>query len=125
VNLWAMLRSFIWIPLIGLIPAIILGPRFIAAPLIHLMEGKGITASVSDSYSRTKGYWAKIVGNVIVIAVVTMIAAFIVSMPLSMAFSAMSVVGGVMQQIVSQAAMACMTVFTVRLSHTILQHPRS
>lgn len=125
VNLWTMLRTFIWIPIFGLIPAIILGPRFVAAPLIHLAEGKGVTASVGDSYRRTRGYWGKIAGNMIVAALATMVAALVINMLLSLVLPRMSSAEIVAQQLVSQAAMACMTVFAVRLSHGILQHPRA
>jgi hypothetical protein len=125
VNLWTMLRSFIWIPILGLIPAIILGPRFVAAPLIHLTEGKGVTASVSDSYRRTRGHWAKIVGNVIVAALVAFVVTIVVDMVLGLLLMASPPAMLIAKQIVSQAVAAYMAVFTVRLSHTILQHPRA
>ncbi len=125
VNLWSMLRSFIWIPILGLIPAIILGPRFVAAPLIHLTEGKGVTASVSDSFRRTRGYWAKIAGNVIVAALVAMVVTIVVDMVLGLLLMASPPAMLIAKQVVSQAVAAYMAVFTVRLSHTILQHPRA
>lgn len=125
VSIWSMLRSFVWIPIIGLIPAIILGPRFIVAPLIQLVEGKGVMASVSESYARTVGYWAKIFGNMIVVAIIAMVVSMMISMLLSMVLSGFSSVMIVVTQIVSQAVMAFATVFAVRLAHTILQHPRA
>lgn len=125
VSLWSFLRSFAWIPLLGIIPAIILGPRFVAAPLIYLTEGKGVTASVSSSYARTRGYWPKIVGNVIVAALVMIIAGIVLGIVFGMALGTMSPVAIVVKQVVSQVLMAFMAVFIVRLSHTILQHPRA
>jgi uncharacterized membrane protein (Fun14 family) len=125
VNLWSMLRSFIWIPILGLIPAIILGPRFVAAPLIHLAEGKGVTASVSDSYRRTRGYWAKIVGNVIVAMLIAFVATIVLNVALGVVLMASPQAVLIAKQVVSQAVAAYMAVFAVRLSHTILQHPRA
>jgi len=125
VNVWATLRSFVWIPILGLIPAIILGPRFVAAPLIHLMEGKGVMASVSDSYRRTRGYWPKIVGNVIVAAIIAIVTMMLLNVVVSMVLSAIPGAPIIANNILSQGMMAFMTVFAVRLSHTILQHPRS
>lgn len=125
VNLWTMLRSFIWIPILGLIPAIILGPRFVAAPLIHLTEGKGVTASVSESYRRTRGYWAKIAGNVIVAGLVAMVVTIVVDIALGLVLMASPPAMLIAKQIVSQAVAAYMAVFTVRLSHTILKHPQA
>ena len=65
VDIWAFLRSFLWIPIIGIIPAIILIPRFIFAGVIFLKEGTSIKESVSLSYGRTKGHWWMIVGNMV------------------------------------------------------------
>jgi hypothetical protein len=125
VNLWSMLRSFIWIPILGLIPAIILGPRFVAAPLIHLTEGKGVTASVSDSYRRTRGYWAKIVGNVIVAMLIALVATIVLNVVLGVVLMASPPAMLIAKQVVSQAVAAYMAVFTVRLAHTILKHPQA
>ena len=125
VNFWAMLRSFVWIPILGLIPAIILGPRFVAAPLVHLTEGKGVTASVSESYSRTRGYWPKIVGNMLVAILVALVASIVVDMVLALLFSSLLPVMAVAKQLVMQASTAFLTVFSVRLSHTILRNPRA
>lgn len=125
VNLWAMLRSFIWIPILGLIPAIILGPRFVAAPLIHLVEGKGVTASVSDSYRRTRGYWGKIVGNAIVAMLIMVVVSAVVNIVLSLLLASVPMATLVANQVISQVTMAFMTVFSVRLAHTIVQHPRA
>ncbi len=125
VSLWSFLRSFAWIPLIGIIPAIILGPRFVAAPLIYLTEGKGVMASVSSSYARTRGYWPKIIGNIIVAALIMIVASIVVGIVLGMVLPMMSPVTIVVKQVVSQIMMAFVVVFVVRLSHTVLQNPRA
>jgi uncharacterized membrane protein (Fun14 family) len=123
VNLWTMLRTFVWIPILGLIPAIVLGPRFVAAPLIHLAEGKGVTTSVSESYRRTRGYWGKIVGNMIVAMLVALVAMIILNVVIGIVLMVSPQAMLVAKQVVSQAVAAYMAVFAVRLSHTILQHP--
>lgn len=124
VSLWSFVRSFAWIPFLGIIPAIILGPRFIAAPLIYLTEGKGVMTSVSDSYRRTRGYWAKIIGNMIVAALLLLIASIVLGMLFGIVLMAAPVSASlIVQQIVSQALFACMTVFSIRLARTVLQHP--
>lgn len=125
VSLWSFIRSFAWIPLLGIIPAIILGPRFVAAPLIYLTEGKGVTASVSESYRRTRGYWAKIVGNLIVAVLIAIVASIVLDMIFGILLIAVPAAVVVAKQIVSQLLFACMTVFVVRLARTILQHPIS
>lgn len=151
VSIWSTIRSFVWVPILALVflpfvggagsglmltlipvaivAAIVLAvlfyPRFIAAPLIFLAERKGITASVDESFRRTRGYWGKIVGNMIVAMIVLMIASFVVNIVLAIVLSSIPAVLAILTQIVSQLVMAVSTVFSVRLSHTILQHPRA
>lgn len=145
VSIWCFLRSFAWLifvgPLLALIPggivlsvpltilgivlAIIFGPRFVAAPLIFLAEGKGVVGSVNESHRRTRGYWGKIVGNGLVAALCTMVVSMIIGMIIALVFSKMSMAGIVVHQVVGQLIMAFMTVFMIRLSHTILQNPRA
>lgn len=147
VSIWSTIRSFVWVPVLVIIAlpflgapglmlipvaiaaAFVLGllfyPRFIAAPLIFLAERKGITGSVDDSFRRTRGYWGKIVGNMLVAMIVFGILSFVVNMVLALALSSVPAVLAILTQIVSQLVMAVSTVFSVRLSHTILQHPRA
>ncbi len=124
VSIWSFLRSFAWIPVIGFIPAIILGPRFIAAPLIFLTEGKGVMQSVSDSYSRTKGYWGKIIGNLIVAGILMVVVSAVLSVIFGAILMSTSSVMMFVSQVISQLLMAVMVVFIIRLSQTVLQNPR-
>lgn len=145
ISIWSFLRSFSWIALIGVVfgavtmqwgivalsfaAAVVLMlvfyPRFIAASLIYLAEGKGVMASVSESYKRTRGYWPKIVGNAIVAAIVIGLVSIVVSIVLGLVLSMIPGGASVAAGLVRQASAAFMMVFTIRLSHTILQHPRS
>ncbi len=124
VSVWAFLRSFIWIPFIGIIPAIILGPRFIASSYILLTEKKGVMESVSASYSRTTGYWAKIVGNCLVVMIIGWAVMLVSAMVLGMLFFALPLVAAVGNQVVAHVFMAFAFVFGVNLSRTVLAHPR-
>lgn len=125
VALWSFLRTFAWIPFIGIIPLIILGPRFVAAPLIYLTEGKGVMGSVSSSYARTRGYWGKIIGNVIVAAIIVYVAIIVVNIVLGMLLLSMIPVMVVVKQVVMAALPAFLTVFAMRLARTVLANPRA
>jgi hypothetical protein len=84
-SVWLFIRSFVWIPLAGIVIAIILAPRFILAPIILMHEGKGVMASASESYARTRGMWGKIVGNTFVASFCAWMAAMVVTIVLSIA----------------------------------------
>lgn len=125
VSVWMFIRSFVWIPFLGWIVAIIVAPRFVASPLIFLTEGKGITGSVSSSYARTKGYWGKIIGNAIVAGLIMFVITIVIDILAGIVLSSVMPAMIVFKQIVSQFMIAFMCVFMVRLSHTILQNPRA
>ena len=79
VGIWAMLRSFVWIPIIGFIFLIYYAPRMIFSGVIYLKEKKGISESVRVSMERTKGKWLVIVLNFIGLVVVSFILLIIAS----------------------------------------------
>ncbi len=57
VQIWSSIRSFGWIPYIGIIPYTILAPRFVFAPIL-LVEGEaGIIGSVNASHALTRDRW--------------------------------------------------------------------
>lgn len=116
--LWIFIRSFVWIPFLGIIVAIILGPRFVLSPLILVKEKKGVFESATLSYKRTSGYWGKIVGNMIVAGGLLWIVMAVVTMVLSMGgFSVTTVVGAVAKQLV----MAYFIIFATLLAAAILK----
>ncbi len=119
--IWTTLRTFIWIPLIGPIFAIILGPRFIAGPVLLVRDGKGIMDAASQSYSRTAGFWGKIFGNMFVIGLCMAIISIILG-KLLYGFGGASMW---IMMIVQQFFMAFMMVFAVELSKTILEQQKS
>lgn len=98
-GLWMMVRSYVWITFLG-IPFIVLGveynymflmvigwllfaagavcalylmPLLAFTNIIQLQDGKGPRASAALSIERTDGYWGKIVGNNILMALSMML----------------------------------------------------
>lgn len=120
---WSFLRSFAWIPILGLIPAIILGPRFALAPVILVQEKKGVMASVSSSYERTVGYWGKIVGNMIVAGICAWLASIVVAIVASMFGMISPWVSLWVTSVAKYAVMAYMVMFGAQLALTILANP--
>ncbi len=59
--LWLVVRSFVWIPVVGWVIAIVIVPRFVAAPLFLLEHKKGVTESAHLSLNATVGAWLRIV----------------------------------------------------------------
>lgn len=121
--IWSFLRSFAWIPFIGVILAIIIGPRFVMSSVILVKEQKGVMESVRLSYERSRGYWGKIVGNCIVSALVVMIAVMVLSIAIGMIGTMSMVAAGIAGATLQSASTAFATIFIVRLSNTIMSNP--
>jgi hypothetical protein len=120
---WSMLRSFVWIPFLGIIPAIILGPRFALASVLVFEKGTGVCASVSESYIKTKGYWSKIIGNTLAVGIVTMLASWALRLLTSPIAQASTVFGIWTHAVIQQFTMAFSVIFLVLLSKTVMEHP--
>jgi hypothetical protein len=121
--IWIFLRSFAWIPVLGLIPAIILGPRFALSPVIMLKEKSGITESVRRSYSRTKGYWGKIFGNIFVAGVCMALAGIVAGIITGIIGVIIPFVGMWLQVVAKEVLSAFMTIFIVQLALTVMANP--
>jgi len=120
-SLWIMIRSFIWIPILGIILAIVLGPRFVLAPVLLARDRKGVLESASMSYAKTAGYWGKIFGNLFVAA----LCAIIVIMVLGIVVGMLGVsAAAIVMPMLNMLATAFITIFVVRLSSTILTNAR-
>lgn len=117
--LWVVIRSFVWIPIIGFIFAFVLLPRFLTAPVLLVRDRKGVLESVSRSYEQTQGYWGKIVGNGFVAVICLFVAMFVVGMILAMFGAA----GSLLMPVASMLAAAFMLIFTVKLALTIQANP--
>lgn len=121
--LWTFLRSFAWIPILGIIPAIILGPRFLPSGVILIQERKGILESAQQSYERTSGSWGKIVGNIIVVASIVWVLLFISGLVLNMLFPGLqspSLLNAFLFTLVTQLVGAFLLIFMVYLSLAVL-----
>lgn len=71
--LWLVVRSFVWIPVIGWIYSLVVIPRFVAAPIFVLEQKKGITQSTRLSMDATTGAWLRVVLPCLAAAIITMI----------------------------------------------------
>lgn len=118
--LWSFIRSFAWIPVIGIIFAIVLGPRFVLSCVILVKEKKGVLESVSLSYARSRGYWGKIIGNCFVAALCAWLVMVVVGVVAAMLGKE---AGLVLTTIVGYGITAYGTIFVVKLSETILANP--
>ena len=61
--LWLVVRSFVWIPFVGPVIALLLLPRFWLSPVLLLSGREGVFGSVRSSFTRTKGYWSLLMGR--------------------------------------------------------------
>ncbi len=124
---WSFLRSFAWIPFIGIIFGIIIGPRLILAPAILIGEKKGVIGSVRESYQRSTNYWGKIFGSCFAMAILVWICSIVISIPLGMALdvttSPVLLLGA--NSVVTMCLTAFWTVFVVSLTQTITANPKA
>jgi len=139
--IWSFLRSFAWIGLlviflssvseipriIGIATTIILVlsfyPRLLFAPVILMKEEKGVVESVRLSIERSRGYWGKIVGNVLVMALCQILVALVAMIPLFAILTVSDVLaawGGLTVEILLSAYTF---IFITHLSITIMEHP--
>ncbi len=123
VLMWTFLRSFLWIPILGIIPAIIFGPRFYLAPVLLVQEKMGVLQSARESYSRTKGYWGKIVGNAIVAMLCVVLASIVLSIAVGILAIMLPLFASWVSSIVGYMFSAFLMIFMVKLSVTILANP--
>ena len=121
--IWLAIRTFIWIPFVGIIVAIILGPRFLLAPLYLLEQHKGSMESARMSYAKTRGWWGKIFGNAFVFGLVVMICAAVVSKIVGSILGFM--IGGFVAAMLTQFAGALLVVFSMQLARTVMDNSRA
>lgn len=148
-SIWIMIRTFTWIAIVGIFAAgiggatqnyplllvglvltiigmictIIMGPRFALAPALWAMENTGVYASANRSYDATRGYWAKIFGNVILISIIFAVVIGILGAILSPLALISATLLSVVIGFVSQCYQAFFSIFLVQLTQTILAHP--
>ncbi len=159
VHIWTFIRSYAWIPallfllsfllpvmgvspmfslliiplaFLSFIPVIIRGPLLMAAPVILIREKKEPKASVDASMQRLKGYWGKIVGDMILYWICLVIVMFVVGIVTSVLYNTLGSVLGTpisvlitaIKTTVQQAITAMGFVFVVKLTETIMTSAR-
>lgn len=120
--IWIAIRTFAWIPFVGIVTTIILGPRFVAAPIILVKEKKGILESAKISYAQTEGFWGKIIGNLIIVAICAILATWAVNFVLGIVLRSSNYF---VSPIVSALAGAYLVVFMTYLGLAVLQAKRA
>lgn len=120
---WSFVRSFVWVPIIGVIIAIVLGPKLMLAPVILVRENASVFDSVKLSLERSRGYWGKIVGNVLVLGLILWVAMLAVGVPLSLMADTSTAILAV-SLIVGYIVSAYSMMFIVKLADTIIANPK-
>ena len=120
--IWAYLRSFAWIPFVGVITAIVIGPRLLLAPLFLMEQGKGVFESTRLSYQATRGYWGKIFGNGLAVGICLAILLAVVSAVTAQLFGL--VVGSFVGVIIGLCLISAAVIFSVRMARTVLENAR-
>jgi hypothetical protein len=118
---WSILRSFVWIPFAGPILAIIFFPKFLLAPIYLLEQNKGIRESTRLSIANTRGYWGKIVGNGILLALIEWVVLIIASA----AFGLLGGLGPLLLPVANIAIQAFGTIFAVLLGRSIMEQAKA
>jgi len=112
--------SFIWVPLLGIVVAIVVMPKLMFSVMILLHENTGVIDSIKQSWKRTNGYWPQIVGYMIVTVIIMVIVSMILAMVIGF------IPGGMyLLAIISQLLQAFMVVFTVVMGTLIFAHPKA
>lgn len=124
ISIWAILRSFIWIPIIGIIPGIILGPRFWLAPIFAVQNNEGITKSVEHSYQATRGYWGKLVGNILLLMLVFLLVAIATGIAAKIVEAINQTLGILLGAYIAQLISIFAAFFLVHLGQTIIKNPK-
>ncbi len=115
----------------GIVLLVVRMPRYFAAQVIFVSQKKSIHESVQSSFRASKGYWGKIMGNMIVAGLVVGVISYVVGLVLTpiTALLLEHLVWLFLLQIVVRIPLQLFglvfnTVFVVLLAQTILKNPR-
>ncbi len=73
VYLWMLIRSFLWIPIVGVPLSFYFAPRLSLAPVILASGEASVRRSVALSMKRTKGMWLQIVFRFLMVSFVAFV----------------------------------------------------
>lgn len=124
VSVWAFLRSFGWVPFIGPLFAVIIGPRLILSSVILVQEGRGVIESVRLSYERTTGYWRAIVINLFVMMLAILLALIVAAIVMAVMSGISPMLGAYFATVMQLLFVAFGTIFLVQLSETVKAQQR-
>jgi len=148
--LWLFFSSFLWVPflayltvrlaptpiteklgyiqaigiLLGYFCAILLCPRYALSPLFLVRDGKSVTESAHESYARTSGYWGKILSNLLVTLLLSLVLSWFI-----VRFFRMIIPSGnplplaLVRALALEVAIALWASFYVHLSKEVEAHP--
>ncbi|PIQ75891.1 hypothetical protein COU78_06975 [Candidatus Peregrinibacteria bacterium CG10_big_fil_rev_8_21_14_0_10_49_24] len=119
-GMWISIRSFIWIPLVGFLIALLMMPRFVPAPYILLKEGRGILEAARESYARTKRFWWKIMGNIFAALLCSLLAFIALNVTLYTVSRGHMLPLSIGGSIIGQLVTAYLSFFVVALSESVL-----
>lgn len=118
--IWLFLRSFVWIPFVGWIIAIVLFPRFVAAPIYLLEEKKGVRESTRLSIRVTIGSWLRIVLPCLAAAIIMAV----VSWALQYVLSGVGILlAGMLLAIISELLSAWVMATGIVVARDVIAHP--
>lgn len=118
---------------IGTVCALVLGPRYLLAPVLWVMEGSGVREAVKRSYAVSNGYWGKIFGNTLLLGLIFMIIMVCVGILAKIVGEIGDAMAGIMTGSIliglvtaffSQFYNVIFITFALKLSATIIAHPR-
>lgn len=121
---WVMLRSFVWVPLLGIVLGALLLPRYALAPVLLFGGKHGVLESVSISYAKTKGYWLEIVSAWLIVSVVIILGMWVGLGLVDILSVFVPKAGFLVWLLVLELAVAFGAVFWVRMARAILLKPR-
>ena len=165
VGIWMLIKTYTWIPfvLLCLIPlfpsalpaapllmlvmavlAVVFAPRYVLASVLLLSEKKDPRGAVQQSFTVTRGYWGKVVGNLLLLGIVlwvVMVAASIVlgvlgldvpvlkfgadgMLKFASGASPRVLIGGIVSSVVSMLSQGFLVFFLVQLAQTLKAHPQ-
>jgi len=78
-GVWIFLRSFVWVPFIGLFTGFYYLPRFAFSGVILIRDKKGIRESAKASFDQTTGMWKTITSYLLGLLLCLWIASYAVS----------------------------------------------
>lgn len=132
---WTFLKSYAWIPLlgiivtpflfpvwlvVGLILGVVMGPRFVAAPVLLIEQGKTPREAVMRSQELCRSQWARIAVPMIVCGLIGIVGTMIAGLVINMLSGWMEMIA---EAIVGQLFAYWLTVVGVVIARDVLATP--